>query len=347
MSRNWVAPKCKYTVEGTHITTDGTHKEKISGTSLGAFIGKSSYGTPFTATTRLLGVWGEDISDKPAVRTGTILEERIIDYQQSKHQSMGNFMKASDLFDAREGDHACWTSDFEDDVFSGHVDGILSKDGKDYILEVKTASRRQIETKGTWINGVPEHYLWQVYLYNHFITKQDKAYFLLGIVDEDTYANPYAWVPNKENCKMFEVPINQEMVAARLDAVRQTYYETVGRGVSSTCTDNPMDKEVMTYLQDISGDTEELNRLTEEYVSVKKANKEYMEKNQSGIDKEEELKERIKTIMNAWNMSSNDKVMIKTSTRKSFDFAKAANDGIDVDKYTKTTEVKTLYMKKE
>ena len=347
MSRNWIAPKCKYSVDGKVIRTDGTHIEKISGTSLGAMLGKSPYGTPFTASTKLLGVWDEDISDKPAVRTGVVLEERIIDYLSGKHPSLGTFLKAKEVYDVREGDHSTWSSDFEDDVFAGHVDGIISKDGNDYILEVKTASRRQIETRGTWINGVPEHYLWQVYLYNHFITKQDKAYFLLGIVDEDTYANPYLWVACKDNCKLFEVSIDRDMVAKTLENVKELYMSTIKKGVSCECTEDPRDTEIMNYLMDISGTSETLQDLISEYTSMKTANKFYLDMNKANMEKEDELKERIKTIMDVWNMSECANIQIKRSSRKSFDFAKASADGLDVSPYVKETTVKTIYMKKE
>lgn len=347
MSRNWIAPKCKYEIKDKFVTTDKSHIEKISGTSLGAFIGCSEYGTPFTASTKLLGLWGEDISNKPSVITGTVLEERIIEYQASKHPTLGNFLKATDVFDARTGDHSDWGSDFEDDVFSGHVDGIISKDGKDYILEVKTANIKQIEEKGTWRNGVPEHYLWQVYLYNHFITQQDTAYFLLGIVDETTYKNPYLWVPNKDNCKIFPVSIDREMVARKIEEVRQIYNNTVAKGISMPCTTSPLDAEIMTYLSDIGGDMDNLKNLILEYKTLKAKEKALKDKYKDDNDRMNELNDRIKSIMSARNFTECDGVKYSESHRKSFNFNKADADKLDITKYISESIVKTITIKKE
>ena len=55
MSRKWVAPKCKYEMKGDYVQTDGTYREKISGTSMGGIMGVSPYATPFTTTAKLLG----------------------------------------------------------------------------------------------------------------------------------------------------------------------------------------------------------------------------------------------------------------------------------------------------
>lgn len=89
-------------------------------------MGVSPYATPFTTTTKLMGVWNEDLSDKPAIKVGKALEERIIDYVIAKHPELGNVFKAEEVYEQRKGNHEDWASDFEDDVFAGHVDGIVS-----------------------------------------------------------------------------------------------------------------------------------------------------------------------------------------------------------------------------
>ena len=339
--RNWVAPKCgNYKVDGFTITTDGSYKEKISGTSLGAILGKSPYMSRFAVSTRLMGLWNEDISDKPAIIVGKKLEERIIDYLGMKHTDVGNFFKVEELgFGAREGDHADWKSDFEDDVFSGHIDGIVSKDGVDYILEIKTANRRQIEQYGTWLNGVPEHYLWQVYLYNHFITKQDKAYVGLGIVDQSTYDNPNSWVPCKENCKLFEITIDREMVAKVIEEVRSLYAKTIGSGVCMEYDPgNSDDVEIFNHLRDINGDMDNLLSLVTEYGKLHASNKAYEKMNKDNTDREKELADRIKDVMTHWDMKVVGAVSVTKSVRKSFDFKKAEAEGFDLAKYLAQSE---------
>lgn len=343
MGRKWVAPKCKYEMAGDHVQTDGSYKEKISGTSMGGIMGVSPYATPFTTTAKLLGLWNEDISDKPAVKTGSLLEERIIEYASKHYPEVGQFFMAEDIFAKREGDHADWQSDFEDDVFSGHVDGIISKDGVDYILECKTA-----RDASAWLEGPPNHYFWQVCLYNHFITKQDKAYFVLGVVDTETYNNPNSWVANKNNCFLFEVPINQRMVADVIKNVRRIYNESVGQGRTLAInSDNPLDEELKTHLTDISGTTNELNDLIREYAAVHSFNQKKLDEIKDTTKKENTLKDRIKDIMLAWNLQSAQNVQIRHQTRKSFDFAKADMDSFDYSKYLKITDVNVFDYKED
>lgn len=341
----WSAPNCKYEIQGDRVITDGTFKWKVSGTSVGALLGKSPYATPFTTTARLLGLWDEDISAKPAVIAGKLLEERIIDYLSSSASQLGTFLKAEDVFEERKGAHDKWVSDFEDDVFSGHVDGIVSRDGSDYILEIKTTSRRAFEA-GSWDGHPPEHYLWQVYLYNHFITKQDKAYFGLGILDEDTYSNPNMWVPNRENCRVYEVSIDQAYVASVLDGLRHTYAFTVGCGC--TLPYNPvniMDNRLMTHLTDLSGDVESLNELVSKWREVKAANDLYNAQNKHNTDLEAELKDRIKVLMDNFGLAKAGPAVIRSSVRRSFDFRKADTDGFDYSKYVTETRVNSLTIK--
>lgn len=340
--RDWIAPKNPtYEVKGKIIVTDGAFKEKLSGTTMGAMMGLNSYMSPFAASTKLLGLWNEDISDKPAIVTGKMLEERIIDYLSSKHSDVGLFLKAEDLdLGVREGDHADWKSDFEDDVYSGHLDGIISKDGKDYILEIKTANRRQIEEKGTWIDGnIPKQYLWQVYLYNHFITHQDKAYFGLGIVDSKTYENPNLWVATKSNCKLFEISIDQKMVAEKVEEIRQLYLDTVGAGISTEYDPtNEDDVDIRQHLIDISSGLPELMQLVQEYAELKKSNKAHTDLIKDSLAKEKKLGDRIKDTMLSWEMGNCGIANVTHQHKQEFDFKQATIDGFDFMKYLKEAE---------
>ena len=339
--RNWIAPQCKYTVEDGHIKTDGKYREKISGTAMGGLLNLSPYATPFTVSSKLLGVWDEDINDKPAVRVGRDLEERIIDYAAGHYQEVGSFFKAEDIYAKREGKHSDWKSDFEDDVFSGHVDGIVSKDGQDYILEVKTARDASV-----WVKEVPRHYYWQVCLYNHFITKQDKAYFLLGVVNQETYNNPNSWIANSDNTYLFEVKINQREVAETIAYLRNLYETTIAKGISTQCNYmNDMDMEIMNHLKDISGTMDDLDKLILHYKNVKDSNDSIREKYKKSFDEEEEYKDRIKDVMTAWNLTKAGNVSIRSNTRRSFDFAKADSDGFDYSKYLKETKTNTFVYK--
>lgn len=342
--RNYTAPRVDYSIEGDSIVTDGEWDTwKISGTYIGALLGLSPYMSPFTMSAKLLGLWDEDISDKPAVRTGKLLEERIIDYCAVKHADTGMFFKAEDLFAKREGNHENWKSDFEDEDFSGHVDGIISRDGEDYILEVKT-----VRDLSTWDGGIPPHYLWQVYLYNAFITKQDKAYFAIGIVTSDTYKDPYQWVPNKENCLLIEVPINQAMVSEKIEeirAIRRKLCET--RRTLPFDPTNPLDVELMTHLIDIHPDSRNLLELADEYEAVMRKLDSESLKVKDLQDRAELLKNRIKDVMLSHGVSKCGNLAISAMSRTTFNFDKAKEDGLDVTPYTKTTITYTLRRNKK
>ena len=341
--RNWVAPECSYKIDGNVVVTEGKYKEKISGTAMGGMLGVSPYATPFTTSAKLMGVWNEDIGDKPAVVAGKLLEGRIIDYADKAYD--GRFYPAEVFFDPRTGKHSEWSSDFEDDVFSGHVDGIVTKDGEDYILEVKTANPMSARA---WIEHPPEHYLWQVYLYNHFIAKKDKAYMLLGVIDPRYYGNPNQWIPDTTNTFLYEISIDQKKVAETIEGLRETYNRTVAKGISLPMDKkDPLDNEIMQHLVDIQMPSDALMGLVDEYLSLRKANEEYLAKNSENIEQEEKLKERIKDVMVSNGLVKAGKVELRTSERKSFDFKTADIDGFDYEKYVKKTAVKTFFIKKE
>lgn len=341
MSRNWVATHVPYEIDNGVVKTEGVHY-KVTGTFLGGLLGMSPYATPFSITSRLIGAWDEDIGNEPAVKTGKLLEDRIIDYAIAKHSDIGTIFKAEEIFAKREGHHKDWVSDFEDDVFAGHVDGIVSKDGKDYILEVKTA-----RDASAWLNGPPQHYLLQTMLYNHFITKQDKVYFLLGLVGTEHYNNPNSWIANPNNCFLFEVPIDREKENEYIERARAIYKETVAKGISTTATDSPIDQTILTYLKDTSGTMDDLHKLIEEYGEIRTANKQYEDANKENVKKEDELKERIKTVMVQWGIVKDGPVSIRQSERKSFDFAKADVEGFDYANYLTKTTVNTLNYKED
>lgn len=343
MTREYIAPKCKFTISDGRVFTEADRVFNVTGTSIGALIGASPYETPFTASAKMLGLWGEDISNKPAVLTGKLLEERIIDYVAMKHPDVGQFFKAEDLFAERTGNHEDWASDFEDEDFHGHVDGIISRDGQDYILEVKT-----VRDLSAWSDGVPPHYLWQVYLYNHFMTHQDKAYFAIGMVTSETYANPYGWVPNSQNCILIEVPIDQKAVAAKIEevrAIRRCIVEE--RATLPADLNDPRDKELMVHLLDISGDTDRLLEAASRYEALMRELDEAESNLKAKKDEAESYKARIKDMMEAHSLSRCNNLSISVQKRETFDFAKAraeldADTLARIEPYFKTSSTKIL-----
>lgn len=343
--RAWESPKQSYEINGDVVVGKDGYKQKITGTAMGGLLNISPWATPFTVSAKLLGLWDEDISNKPQVEAGRLLERRIIDYAGQTYGNVGTFYNADTIFAKREGAHENWKSDFEDDIFAGHVDGIVTKDGEDYILEVKTAST---ESAKKWVEHPPEHYLWQVYLYNAFVTKQDKAYMLLGVLDPTVYGKPNSWIPDTSNTFLFEIPIDQKHVEEVLEELRQKYMSSVGKGCTLKANpDNALDNELMSHLRDIQSEVSNLKAISEEYLAIRKANQQYLDNNKLNFDKEEELKSRIKDIMYCNGLAKTDRLNFKTTVKTSFDFKSADVDGFDYSKYVKTTTVRTLTITKE
>ena len=338
-AHTWEAPLVDYAWLGDNrVQTDGTYRQKVTGTAMGGLMGISPWQTPFSMSTKLMGLWDEDIGNQPQVIAGKLLESRIIEYADKTYE--GAFYKAEDIFGKRSGKHVDWKSDFEDDVFAGHVDGIVSKDGEDYILEVKTTSERGALK---WSEHPPTNYLWQVYLYNHYITKQDKAYILLGVMDAMAYANPNSWVPSRYNTYLFEVQIDQDEVARTLDHIREVYWDTIAKGISLPADPNSeIDQELIAHLKNIQNTRSEMTRLVDDYLALRKANEEYLARNQANIDREEDMKARVKDFMLCNHLDRIGPVKLRSTEKNTFDFKTADVDGFDYKKYVKKTAVNML-----
>lgn len=345
--KEYVAPRVPFHIANDKVYSDGDVLFHITGTYLGAILGYSPWESPFTITAKMFGLWDVDVSDHPAVKTGKLLEERIIDYVSMKHPDVGQFFKAEELFAPREGSHDQWKSDFEDEDFAGHVDGIISRDGQDYILEVKT-----VRDMSSWANGVPPHYLWQVYLYNHFITHQDKAYFAVGMVTSETYKDPYMWVPNKDNCILLEVPIDQEMVAQEIARAREIRrMMAVERCTLPVNMNDPRDTELLTHLLDVSGDIGRLLELASEYEVLMRKIDAMEDTIKDDRRSAEDLKVRIKSMMDAHSLTRCANLTVSEQKRVSVDLVKMNNENPNlfqkVKPYITTTVSKILKRSKK
>jgi len=350
MDKKYKPPTNRFTVDGPVIRIEpGSEIHKVSGTSMAGILGVSPWSSPFQVACNLMGLGQEDISDKPAVKVGIALESKIIDYADKAYSKYGTFQPAERVYEKREGDHDAWTSDFEDDTFAGHVDGIvMSDDGKDYILEIKTSSNME-----SWIDGVPRYYYLQVALYNRFITKQDKAYVVLGIVNENTYRDYNSWIPNEETVTMYPLEINQEAFEAILDEVREWYEKYVKAGMTPPYDpENPGDVELYNHLVNIATDYTEMQGLVDEF---KKVCDEIDAKEADMKDKydlREMLKSKLKDYMEANSLKAIEspetkglRVVLGTQNRSSWDEAAMVRDGIDTSKYKKTKQISTFALK--
>ncbi len=348
MTADYVVPRANYTIrEAERVIESHSEVRKITGTSVGALLGVNPYQTPFVASAKLLGLGDEiGISDKPAVKAGVALEGRIIDYirdRYAKNGELGVFdtiLSAEEVYAPREGDHESWKTDWEDPVFGGHVDCICYVDGQPYIGEVKTAKNLI-----AWADGVPEHYLWQVYLYNHFITHQKKAYVMLGVVTDETYADPSTWKPTDENCQLYEVDI-PDNVEEVIGSLRQWYMDHTKKGLTAQWTDNVKDRELLDWLRALSAKEENIKAILDEFVELSTDIEQY----DIQIMEKRKRAERLKDILKAWmdthaitELATSDMgftAKLSYSQSKKWDETAMRTDGIDVDKYLTTNTVK-------
>lgn len=347
----YTAPKCKFTVDNGHIVTDGSVKNKITGTSMAGILGVSPFTTPFQIACALLGLGREDISRKPEVLVGQALEGEIIRYAGTVYSKYGLFETADEIFEKREGDHDSWESDFADDVFAGHVDGIvMDKNNGNYILEVKTSKNYD-----SWANGVPEYYYWQIALYNEFVpnTQKDKAYVLLGLTSEATMRDINSWVANEKTVTMFEMPIDREEVQKKIEEVREWYAKYILNGITPDHDPtNPKDVALYDHLVNITADVGDISELVDQLAAIDERILSY-EKEEKGLyDFRDTLKARIRDyqithhISEVWSTSEVYVSKLSTRVTEKWDETKMFLDGIDASKYKIITKTEFVSIKK-
>lgn len=348
MSRTYRPPTNKYAVDGDCIrVAEGSEVHKVSGTSMAGILGCSPWSTPFQVACNLLGVCSEDISDKPAVKVGVALEGKIIDYADKSYPSIGAFFPAEKIYEKRAGDHDSWVSDFEDETFAGHVDGIVMTEDGDYILEVKTSGNME-----SWVDGVPIYYQLQVMLYNRFVTRQDKAFVLLGRVNENTYADYHSWIPNENTVALFEMPIDEALFEEKLEYVRNWYETFILKGVTPPYDPtNQGDVDMYNHLVGLAKDVEEVRTMVDRYRDLTWEIDNLEAEHKDKYDAREALKTQIKEYMEAHELSSLDdtgagtKAVLSEQVRKSLDERAMEKDGIDLDKYRIRKTVKIFKLK--
>lgn len=348
MRDKYLPPKCTYTVDCGRIVTDGTFKGKITGTSLGGILNESPWSSPFQAACAILGLASKDISQKPAVKAGIALEGEVINYLNKTFDDIGEFIPAEDVFEKREGDHDSWPSDFEDDIFGGHVDGLVkTPEGEVYILEIKTTSNLD-----AWSEGVPLQYYWQVALYDYYLAWQDKVYVGLGIMDPEALRDPTTWVPSKDSVALMPLDLDRDVVEGGLDQAREWYHEFIDNFTTPEYDPtNPRDVELYEYLVNLTNEEFVIQNMIDDLMEIRAELKTEEEKLQPLKDKEEMLKTSIKEYMEAHSLDDLDSVtgscyaVMTSTTRTKINTTKMVNDGLDPDKYLDKTISKSFTIK--
>ena len=345
--RRYTEPKCSFKLVDGHVETDGTVKNKITGTNLGALLGLSPFTTPFQAACAMLGVGREILDGKQSVELGKYLEDKLIDYCANVHQDIGTFLKAEEVFGKREGDHDDWSSDWEDEHFAGHLDGVVVADDGNYVLEVKTTSNI-----AAWEDGVPQHYALQVALYNHFMYHQPKAYVILGIVDDETRKDVSKWTPSEDNVMLFSPDMTLIDMDEVIKAAREWYSAYIEQGITPEYDPtNPRDVELWAHLTAISATSDEIQKDLDR-LEVIRAELDDLSKRTGPLEEEEKaLEGKIKDYMigaHKLEIVSSSKLMrgvVTRSERTRIDKKLLLNAGIDPTPYTVTTVVQSFSFK--
>lgn len=245
---------------------------KITGTLISGLLDCNPWQTPFSTAVKMLRLFNEDISDKPSVHAGTVIEPKILDYAGALH--------GEDVFQSdKSGDHENWVSDFQDEYFGGHIDGLMP-DGA--VVEVKTSSRPK-----DWDGQIPKHYWMQASLYAHFL-KTDKIVFLVGFTDRDTWSDPDSWIPTPDNTiRVDTVPIPgfEKMMEDALAIYKDTVL--MGRTPVPDLT-NDIDCQIVQYLDAQLWDDSEVSQAVDEVARLSHSMAEY-NSIKTELDNEKEL----------------------------------------------------------
>jgi hypothetical protein len=332
----YAKPRNEYEVEGNmlYITTPPAERfvRKVSGTSLAEVVGLSPWATMFKGECKLLGLCDEDISTKPAVVAGKVLEDVIIEH--CRHLGV---VPASEVFEPRTGDHDEWPSDFDDPDFVGHLDGMTADGTK--VVEVKTTGRPE-----DWAEGPPIHYWLQASLYAHFMGVED-IMFLVGVLTDEDRRNPLQWNPAGHVYKV-EVKIHPQIEEYIKQARMIRSILTQNAPIAIRASDDPRDKELMDYFQARQTTGPDLYDLASELATAENVIKAIEEEHKDLYERVKSLRESLKTAMTANNTENITTpaggYKLVRSTRSSLSRSLMIEDGLDPDKYCTTTETYTL-----
>lgn len=274
----------------------------------------------------MLRLYDEDISAKKEIVAGHVIEPKILKYIGA--------MPGEELFGKNEGNHEEWKPHFDDDVFTGHIDGVMP-DGA--VVEVKTTKNPE-----DWLKGVPEHYWIQASLYAHFL-KTDRIIFMVGLTTPEILADPDSFVPEMgKTVFRYDVGIIPGFDDMLVKA-REIYENTVLQGRTLfPDLGNEMDEKVSDILSAQLWDDETAGKFVD---NLKQLNDEV-----KGWEKKaQNVKDMLMAYMQTRELDIVDgaKFSVKRSvmTKSVLDTDALKRDGI-YDAYTKETTTETIRLNK-
>ena len=316
------------------ISVDCPKIGKITGTTLSAVLGNNPWQTPFSVACRLLGIYEDDPSDNAHIKAGVTLEPIIMGYLDNSGRLPN--IQAEEIFGKREGNHEEWAQDFEHEVYGGHIDGI-TPDGA--IVECKTTTN-----PSAWLKGeIPNHYWIQASLYAKFL-KTDTIHFTVGILTQENLNNPYTFVPNEDNVKVYTVGLHPD-----IDDIMQRgidWYKTYLKAHRTPIPDltNDTDRRILEQLQAQLFTEDEVKSALASYESfitrIDALTKEIKELESSA----ESYKEQLMTYMATHDTkikSNSYRYQLTKTARKSVDSDALKKDGL-YDKYLKDSSYTSM-----
>ena len=311
------------------VTEKNAPYGKVSGTYLAALVGKNKWSTPFITTAKMLRLYEEDISQKKEVIAGHVIEPKILKYIGA--------MPGEELFSKNEGNHEEWEPHFKDDVFTGHIDGVMP-DGA--VVEVKTTKNPE-----DWVKGVPEHYWIQASLYAHFL-KTDRIIFMVGLTTPEILADPDSFVPEMGvNLFRYDVGIIPGF-DGMLAKAKEIYENTVMLGQTFVPDiGSELDQKVEDILTAQLWDEKTAGQFVDNLKDVQ----EKMEELKQWEKKAQDIKDMLSMFMQTNDMDavSSSKYTAKRSsvTKSVLDSDALRRDGI-YDQYTKETTYEMIRVSK-
>ena len=239
------------------------NRKHITGSKLGAIImGKGKFGqTAFETACDILGIC-HSVNDSYATKAGNVLEKPVIEYLNANHPEMGTIVPGDTFYAKEEAEaKAAGTyrkTDFENPIFGGKVDGYIFEPGADTsdpkngkVVEVKITSDKIEDWKnpdGSW--KIPDQYLFQMRLYNHFAPggPKDVAYMAVSFMDPKVKntvgksGKADAWSKGSHTTELIPVEMDDEAFTEQLDQAADWYNQYIMKGLTPPIDpNNPRD----------------------------------------------------------------------------------------------------------
>lgn len=317
------------------ITLPETPKKikKITGTRFAAILGLNPWATPFETWCDMTGAYKIPFEDNQYTLAGKIIEPKVIAYLDRKYYYGRHMLKGADEWFGKTKEQLHFDHFPEETLFGGMWDARTST----AVYELKTSKR----VEDWYKNGVfsaPEYYKLQGALYAYLMGLDDFR-LVLTILEDKDYADPESFVPTPKNTltKSYSLRTEYPNFEDKINYCLEWYERHVVNPVSPgwdekkdaeiikalttariTPSDNGEQKDIIAVLlseiEPIQAKIDlALLEITEDEKALKK------------------LKDQLKPELQG-RMKDSDKKIVLPGKLYSFEVAKTAASGIDIDK---------------